>query len=146
MLTGAVGLSPYCMCVQPVLSTALLLLSDERLMEIPRQWGWTTYQAQATFPWWWRCSSLSHSPLILPSSFTLPLPPESNFTGSSKVAPSHLPKSQLHVVWQCQLKAPSPLSQAERMPLCSNGEYRFSQGSWKVLYNGTSPEGPHSPC
>ncbi len=77
----------------------------------------------------------SHSPSL-----------ESNFTGSSKVAPSYLPKSQLHVVWRCQLKAPSPLSRAERMPLCSNREYRFSLGSWKVLFNGTSPEGPHPAC
>ena len=89
-----------------VSSTALSLLSDQGLMEIPRQWGMNHIPSSSHFPpWWRRCFFLSHSPS--PSSpfrsFTLSPSLESNFTGSSEVAPSHLPKSQLHVVWRCQL-------------------------------------------
>lgn len=84
MLAGSVGLYPYCTCVccvcvsvQPVLSTALSLLSDQGLMEIPRQWGRTTYiPSSSHFPWWRRCFSLSHSPspFFFSPSLIHPLP------------------------------------------------------------------------
>lgn len=56
-------------------------------------------------------SSLSSS--FSPLSLSLSSSPESNFTGTSKVAHSHPPKSQFHVVWCCQLEAPSPLQSRE---------------------------------
>lgn len=86
-------------CAQHSISSAIGSESNG----IPRQWGTATYWAHATFPWWWRrCFSQSLSPYSSLAHSASP-PPESNFTGSSKVASSQLPKSQLHVVWRCQL-------------------------------------------
>ncbi len=66
-----------CVCVRAcvhVCSTALFVLSDRGLMEIPRQWGWTTYQVPATSRWWRRCFSPSFSSSFFPSLIhTLPL-------------------------------------------------------------------------
>lgn len=93
-----------CVCVCPACALhSTFLLSDQSLMEIPRQWGRATYQVPATFPDEGDVS-LSVTLLSFPPLAHSPSPSlESNFTGSSKVAPSHLPKSQLHVVWRCQL-------------------------------------------
>lgn len=69
MQTGCVGLHPLCacVCVSSLCQHSIFCLSDQRLMEIPRLCGRTTYQVPDTFPWWRRCSSLSHSPLFFPS-------------------------------------------------------------------------------
>lgn len=98
MLTGSV-----CVAVQPVHSTAFLLLSDQSLMESPGSEEQPHTELKPPFPDDEDNVSLSHSPIFSSLAHSASSSPESNFTGSSKVAPSQLPKSQLHVVWCCQL-------------------------------------------
>lgn len=137
------------MCVQPVLSAALLLLSDQSLMEIPRQCRRTIYQTQSHQPpptmmkKMFLPQSLSAAP-SLANSRRFPLLRVIS-QAVLKWPPAIFPNPSYMLFGAVSSKPPSPLSRAARMPLCSNGEYRFSLGSWKVVFNGTSPEGPDPP-